>query len=199
MSPRLPLQVDELLIGTAVESNQPSGSTTDGTKSWIWSDDLVLEYVTPAPALETLSFGYLLRLDPEHSVEGSPLVGVDKWYEKARKSTFVRANDFYLPWTVANTAAYLFKDVLAKAEEDHMKVKAISTITHDGKTCQAGEEVEVSKDQKEALIKAGAVRGPDAPKAEDVAHEDQRLSKSSLRPTIRLRRSCETPRRRPRS
>lgn len=107
------LGVDELLIGTAVVSDQPSGKTLAGTKSWIWGDDLVLEYVAPVPALETLSLGYLLRLDPEHTVEGSPLVGVDKWYEKAVKSTFIRATDFYLPWTVASTAGYLFKDVLA--------------------------------------------------------------------------------------
>lgn len=107
------LQVDEILIGTAVESDQPSGSTTAGTKTWIWGDDLVLEYVTPAPAIETLSLGYLLRLDPEHQTPGAPLIGVDKWYEQQIKSTFIRATDFYLPWTVANTAGYLFKDCLA--------------------------------------------------------------------------------------
>lgn len=107
------LGVETLNIGTAVTTDQAEGSTAAGNKSWIWSDDLVLSYVTPAPALETISQGYLLRLDPEHSVTGAPLVGVDKWYEQSRKSTFIRANDFYLPWTVANTAAYLFKDVLA--------------------------------------------------------------------------------------
>lgn len=106
-------KVDELIVADAVSSDQAEGSTVDGTKNWIWADDVVLTYVTPAPALETLSNGYLLRLSPEHAVDGAPLVGVDKWYEQQRKTTFIRANDFYLPWTVANTAAYLFKDTLA--------------------------------------------------------------------------------------
>ena len=108
------LGVERILIGKAVTSNQAEESTTDGTKSFIWGDDVVFAYVTAAPALEELSLGYLLRLDPEHSFnDNGSFVGVDKWYEQAKKATFVRANDFYLPWQTANTAGYLLKDVLA--------------------------------------------------------------------------------------
>lgn len=106
-------KVDKLVIADAVYTDQVDGSTTDGTKAWIWSDDVVLGYVTPTPALETLSLGYLLRLNPKHEVNGAPLVGVDKWYEREHKATIVRANDFYTTWFTANTAGYVWKDVLA--------------------------------------------------------------------------------------
>ncbi len=106
-------QVDKLIMADAIVSDQATGAI-GGNKSRIWGDDVILQYVTAAPAIETLTNGYLLRLDPVNAQgNGSPLVGVDKWYEKEIKSTIVRASDFYLPWTVANTAAYLFKDVLA--------------------------------------------------------------------------------------
>lgn len=105
------LGVDRIIVASAVTSNQAEGSATAGTKSFIWGDDVVFAYVTEAPALEELSFGYLLRLNPEHNFNtNETFVGVDKWYEQQRKATFIRANDFYLPWTVANTAAYLIKD-----------------------------------------------------------------------------------------
>lgn len=111
------LGVERIIVASAVTTTQVEGSTTAGTKSYIWSDDMLFAYVTPAPALETLSLGYLLRLDPANEVPnetGRPVfVGVDKWYEQSRKSTFIRANDFYLPWTVASTAGYLVKDTLS--------------------------------------------------------------------------------------
>ena len=111
------LGVDRIIVASAVTSNQAEGSTTDGTKSFIWGDDMLFAYVTEAPMLENLSLGYLLRLDPAQTISNSDgsstFVGVDKWYEQARKSTFIRANDFYLPWTVASTAGYLVKDTLS--------------------------------------------------------------------------------------
>lgn len=110
------LGVERIIVASAVTSNAAEGSLTPGTKSFIWGDDMLFAYVTDVPALETLSLGYLLRLDGETQVAngaGDPVfVGVDKWYEQARKSTFIRANDFYLPWQVANTAGYLVKDTL---------------------------------------------------------------------------------------
>lgn len=107
------LGVERLLIGEAVLSDQVDGALS-GNKTYIWGDDVLFAYVTDAPALEQLSLGYLLRLNPEHAfhMDGS-FIGVDKWYEQAKKSTFVRANDFYVPWTVAGSAGYLLKDVLA--------------------------------------------------------------------------------------
>jgi len=108
------LGVERILIGSAVISNQAEESVTDGTKSFIWADDVVFAYVADVPALEQLSLGYLLRLNPEHSFnDNGSFVGVDKWYEQAKKATFIRGNDFYLPWQVAGTAGYLLKDVLA--------------------------------------------------------------------------------------
>ncbi|HEY0109550.1 MAG TPA: hypothetical protein VGB67_07985 [Fibrella sp.] len=106
-------QVERIIIGDAVSSDQAENSTADGTKSRIWGDDVVMQYVTPAPAIETLTQGYLLRLNPKNATgNGSPLVGVDKWYEKEIKSTIIRATDFYVPWVFSQTAGYVFKDVL---------------------------------------------------------------------------------------
>lgn len=111
------LGVERIIVAESVVSNQAEDTTTDGTKSFIWADDMIFAYVTATPALEDLSLGYLLRLDPEHpatNADGtSVFVGVDKWYEQDRKSTFIRANDFYLPWMVANTAGYLVKDCIS--------------------------------------------------------------------------------------
>jgi hypothetical protein len=108
------LGVERIIVASAVTSNQVEGSTTEGTKSFIWPDSMVFAYVTNAPALEEISFGYLLRLSPEHNFNNpASFVGVDKWYEQQRKATFVRANDFYLPWTVAKDAGYLVTDCTA--------------------------------------------------------------------------------------
>jgi hypothetical protein len=111
------LGVDRIVVASAVKTDQAEGSTTAGTKSYIWGDDMLFAYVTAAPALEELSLGYNLRLNPEHTLDGPAgkeiFVGVDKWYEQQRKTTIVRANDFYLPWQVANTAGYLVKDCTA--------------------------------------------------------------------------------------
>lgn len=100
------LGVDRILVGEAVTSNQVEGTTADGTKSYIWGDNILLAYVTDAPALEELSLGYLLQLEGED-------VGVDKWYEQERKSTFIRATDVYLPWDVSFKGGYLITDALA--------------------------------------------------------------------------------------
>ncbi len=106
-------QVDRFLLADALITDQADGALS-GNKTRIWGDDAVYQYVTPAPAIDTITHGYLLRLDPANAKgNGSPLVGVDKWYEKEIKATIIRANDFYLPWTVGNAAAYLWKDVLA--------------------------------------------------------------------------------------
>lgn len=105
------LGVERILLAQAVTTDQAEDSTVDGNKTYIWDDSLVFAYVTDAPALETLSFGYNLRLNPDHNFTNpASFVGVDKWYEQQRKSSFVRANDFYLPWTVAKNAGYVVKD-----------------------------------------------------------------------------------------
>jgi hypothetical protein len=111
------LNVNEIIIADAVLSDQAENSTTDGTKSYIWGDDMAFIYVAEEPAIEEISFGYILRLNPEHEVpnptgNGSAFVGVDKWYEQDKKTTFVRANDFYTTWQVAAGAGYLVKDTL---------------------------------------------------------------------------------------
>lgn len=108
------LGVSKVLIAEGVTTDQAEGSTTDGTKSYIWGDDMVFAYVSEAPALEELSFGYILRLDPSKTFgDPSSFVGVDKWYEKEIKSTIIRANDFYTTWQVAANAGYLVKNVLS--------------------------------------------------------------------------------------
>lgn len=106
-------QVEKLIIADAVMSDQATGALS-GNKSRIWGDDVILQYVSGVKAINELTNGFLLRLNPAtNQGNGSPLVGVDKWYEKEIKSTIVRASDFYLPWTVATAAGYIFKDVLA--------------------------------------------------------------------------------------
>lgn len=108
------LGVDKIVLAGGVTSNQVEGSTTVGTKSFIWPDSMLFAYVTDAPALEEISFGYILRLNPEQNFDNpASFVGIDKWYEQQRKATFVRANDFYYPWTVAKDAAYLVTDCTA--------------------------------------------------------------------------------------
>jgi hypothetical protein len=111
------LGVERIIVAEGVKSNQAEESTTAGTKSYIWGDDMLFAYVTSAPALEELSLGYILQLDPEHTLSGANgqdiFTGVDKWYEQSRKSTFVRANDFYDLWTVSALAGYLVKDCLS--------------------------------------------------------------------------------------
>jgi hypothetical protein len=95
--------VDTVLIGEAVQNPVNDGQTD--ALSFIWGKDITFMYTTPAPALEQLSAGYMLQLAGKQYV--------DKWYEQSRKSQFVRANDFYLPWTVAYEAMYLIKNAVA--------------------------------------------------------------------------------------
>jgi hypothetical protein len=105
------LDVERIIVSEGIISDQADGQLSGG-KSFIWGDDLIFQYVVDTPVMEDLTYGYLLNLNPRHDTEGAPLVGVDKWYEQDKKSTFVRATEFYGTWTVANTAGFLYKDCL---------------------------------------------------------------------------------------
>lgn len=94
--------VQKIYVGSAVQNSAKEGLAD--SRSFIWAKDVVFGYKSEVPAIEELSFGYLLQLEGE--------TYVDKWYEQERKAQFIRANDFYLPWAVAYEAAYLVKDAL---------------------------------------------------------------------------------------
>ena len=89
--------VERVLIGDSIENTAKEGQTD--SMNYIWSDICVLAYVAPSAALETPTAGYTLTLKNARFV--------DEWYEQERKTTFVRANDFYDSKIIDSNALYV--------------------------------------------------------------------------------------------
>lgn len=89
--------VERVLIGDSVYNNVKEGQTD--SISYVWSDNVVLAYVAPSPALETPTAGYTLTL--------KGFKYVDEWFEDATKTTYVRATDFYDSKIIDTTALYV--------------------------------------------------------------------------------------------
>ena len=96
------LEVNAVFVGAAVYED------TDGTFKDVWSDSVVLAYVSEVPAGNRTqydpSFGYTLR------VKGYPFV--DKYDEK-KKLLIVRYTDNFVPKVLGAEAGYLIADTNA--------------------------------------------------------------------------------------
>lgn len=95
--------VQTVLIGKAAENTAAEGQAD--ALDYIWKDTVIVAYVAPSPALETPTAGYHLTLSGARYV--------DEWYEQERKSTIVRANDFYESKVIDANAMYIYTDVVA--------------------------------------------------------------------------------------
>ncbi len=90
------LGVKRLLVGSGVYNSAAEGLTD--TLSYIWGKNIILMYVTDAPAIDTVTAGYHLTLDGGRYVDG--------WYDQDRKTEYIRFNDYYTRVVVASEAIY---------------------------------------------------------------------------------------------
>jgi hypothetical protein len=95
--------VQNVLIGEAVYNSAVEGAAD--SLGYIWGKNAYLLYVTPSPAVESVSAGYHLTLADKKFV--------DKWYEQAIKTEFVRANDFYTRFVMAAECIYCIYNAVA--------------------------------------------------------------------------------------
>ena len=96
-------QVERVIVGSAVENTGNEGQTA--VMAYVWGKHAVLAFITPAPGIRKLSFGYHLQLTNGRVV--------DRWDEPAVKSEFVRVTDYFQPKVIAKEAAYLIKDAIS--------------------------------------------------------------------------------------
>ena len=95
--------VTKVLIGEAVYNSAKEGQTA--SMAFIWGKHLILAYITPAPSIRTVSFGYHLTLRGKRYM--------DRWDDRVKKGEFVRINDYYKRVIVAVECAYLIKNAVA--------------------------------------------------------------------------------------
>jgi hypothetical protein len=95
--------VPRILIADAINNTAKEGQATD-VMDWIWSDNFVLAYVTPTPALEVPTAGYEIKL--------SDVAAVDEWSEPEIKTDFVRATDYYDNKVVDPSAMYVITNTV---------------------------------------------------------------------------------------
>lgn len=95
--------VKNVLIGEAIVNVAVEGGSD--SLGFVWGKNVYLLYVTDTPAVESVSAGYHLTLKDKRFV--------DKWYEQAIKTEFVRANDFYTRFIMASECIYAIYNAVA--------------------------------------------------------------------------------------
>lgn len=94
--------VDRVLVGDAIANTAKEGQTD--TMGYLWGNNIIVAYVAPSAQLETPSAGYTLTLKDARYI--------DEWYEQERKTTFIRANDFYQSKIVDPYAMYVITNAV---------------------------------------------------------------------------------------
>lgn len=99
--------VDEVIVGRAKYDTAKEGQTA--SLGYVWGKNAVLLLMSSEAALERVNPGYTLQLE----TDGNSARYVDRWDDRAQKTEFVRANDYFEPKLVAAEAAYLIKNAVA--------------------------------------------------------------------------------------
>lgn len=99
--------VDEVIVGRAKYNTAKEGQTP--SLSYVWGKDIFIGQYPKNSEIDQIAPGYTLQLAPE----GQSARYVDRWDERAKKTEFVRGNDFFQPFTVATEAGYLIKNAVA--------------------------------------------------------------------------------------
>ena len=94
--------VDNVIVAGAGYETAVEGQSSD--LGYIWGKYAWLLYVTPRPAVRSISFGYHFQYKTR---------SVDKWYDNDREGTFVRVHDFFTREIVSVDCAYLIKNAVA--------------------------------------------------------------------------------------
>lgn len=97
--------VQNLLVSSAVYDSAAQGLTA--TNTYIWGGDVVIGFVTGSPGLRTVNGAYTFTLENGRYV--------DSWYDQARKTKWIRNNDYYIPQVVGAEAWYLIKSAVNTA------------------------------------------------------------------------------------
>jgi hypothetical protein len=95
--------IQNIYVSKAVKNGAVQGQAD--SLSFVWGKHVQLMYVTPTPALRSITAGYTLTLNGGRMVEN--------WNEQPVKAEFVRVTDYYEQKTVAAEAAYLIKNAVA--------------------------------------------------------------------------------------
>lgn len=94
--------IPKIIIADGIYNTAKEGQADN--LDYIWGDSCILAYVTPTPAIEVPSAGYELKL--------KDAAYVDEWYEQAKKTTVVRASDFYDNKIVDPNAMYVITNTI---------------------------------------------------------------------------------------
>jgi len=96
------LDVEEVLFADAIQNTSKEGQAD--SMDWVWSDNFTLAYVERNPQLESTSLGYKLQ---QRSA-----AYVDEWFEQDKKTTIVRASDFYDNKIVDTACMYFISNTI---------------------------------------------------------------------------------------
>lgn len=93
--------IENIYIGEAMQNTGADNQADVLTP--IWGKHLFIGYVTPQPGIRTVSLGYTLTLENARYV--------DAWTEQQVKADFVRVNDYFQQYVVAQEAGYSLLNV----------------------------------------------------------------------------------------
>ena len=99
--------VDEVIVGRAKYNTAKEGQTA--SLGYVWGKNAIVLQMSSEAALERVNPGYTLQL----ATDGNSARYVDRWDDRAQKTEFVRANDYFEAKLVAAEAAYLIKNAVA--------------------------------------------------------------------------------------
>lgn len=94
--------VEEVIFADAINNTSKEGQAD--VMDWVWQDNFTLAYVEKNPALESTSLGYKLQQ--------ANAAYVDEWYEQDKKTTIVRASDFYDNKIVDSACMYFISNTV---------------------------------------------------------------------------------------
>lgn len=94
--------VQKVIVAEAIYNTATEGQSD--SLSYIWGKHAWLLYITPAPRLRQVTFGYTFKWEDRK---------VKKWDDEDAEARYVRVNENYVQKFVATEAAYLIKNAVA--------------------------------------------------------------------------------------
>lgn len=99
--------VDEVIVAAAKYDTAKEGQTA--SLGYVWGKNAILLGMSAEASIERVNPGYTLQL----TTEGASARYIDRWDDRAQKTEFVRANDYFEAKLVAAEACYLIKNAVA--------------------------------------------------------------------------------------
>jgi hypothetical protein len=102
-------RLDRVIIASSVVNTRPENEADEYTLSRVWSDDVYLAYVAPAPNIDTPSFAYTFCWA---AMEGSEGWKAEDWFDDDTKCVVIDCERWYTVYATMPAAGHRLSNVL---------------------------------------------------------------------------------------